>query len=653
MKKTLGGDRLGSGSKMQIELHNYERSTHDLSYIWRSTMSSGTLVPFMKLIALPGDTFDINLGQDIKTHPTTGPLFGSYKAQSDVFIIPLRLYQGQLHNNKTGIGMDMASVKFPLVKLTALEMDITDSDNVPEDVDNCQINPSSLLAYLGIRGIGMSYVDNHDRYFNANAILAYYDIVKCYYSNKQEEKAVFIHAAATASPETVSVITIDGQELSQFPTLDPQPLVNGSVIQVEYTGASPNYNTINIILAGNEKIPINIIASEMNQGAGVTTWTYNWTLFGDRTANNWNYQSSTTPQQLSPTLVDVTLDKLDGMREYLLTHMGSSAIEIGAYAQPPYSWLNGTSNSIPFRTQSQEGLAVKTYQSDIFNNWLSTEWIDGSGGINEITAVSTTGDSFNIDALMLARKVYDLLMRIAVSGGTYDDWIDAVYTHDRYVRPETPVYMGGLIKELVFQEVVSNSATQDGQQPLGTLAGKGIMAQKHKGGNIYIKVDEPSLIMGITSLTPRLDYSQGNDWDIHLLTMDDLHKPGLDQIGFQELITEQMVWWDTYYDTGEGKWIQKSAGKQPAWLNYMTAYNKTYGNFAIEDNEMFMTLNRKYAYTINDDKFQIQDLTTYIDPVKYNQIFAQSSIDAQNFWVQLAVNITARRKMSAKLMPNL
>ena len=60
MKKTLGGDRLGSGKKMTVDFHGYERSTHDLSYLWRSTMAAGTLVPFMSEIALPGDTFDIS-----------------------------------------------------------------------------------------------------------------------------------------------------------------------------------------------------------------------------------------------------------------------------------------------------------------------------------------------------------------------------------------------------------------------------------------------------------------------------------------------------------------------------------------------------------------------------------------------------------------
>ena len=65
--------------------------------------------------------------------------------------------------------------------------------------------------------------------------------------------------------------------------------------------------------------------------------------------------------------------------------------------------------------------------------------------------------------------------------------------------------------------------------------------------------------------------------------------------------------------------------------------------------EMFMTLNRRYEQGTGG----IDDLTTYVDPSKYNQIFAASNLDSQNFWVQISNKITARRKMSAKVIPNL
>ena len=86
MKKvTLGGKRLGSGNRMQVEQREFGHSSHDLSNAWRSSMSSGTLVPFMCQVALPNDKWEIKLNCDVKTHPTVGPLFGSYKVQLDVF----------------------------------------------------------------------------------------------------------------------------------------------------------------------------------------------------------------------------------------------------------------------------------------------------------------------------------------------------------------------------------------------------------------------------------------------------------------------------------------------------------------------------------------------------------------------------------------
>jgi hypothetical protein len=82
----------------------------------------------------------------------------------------------------------------------------------------------------------------------------------------------------------------------------------------------------------------------------------------------------------------------------------------------------------------------------------------------------------------------------------------------------------------------------------------------------------------------------------------------------------------------------------------MTDVDRHYGTFAEVNKDMFMVLNRRYDIAANG---AISDLTTYIDPSKYNNIFAQTSLDAQNFWVQIRSNITARRKMSAKIIPNL
>lgn len=614
-------------------------------------MAAGTLVPFMTEIGLPGDTFDIKLNCDIKTHPTIGPLFGSYKVQIDVFQCPVRLYQGQLHNNKLGIGMDMSKVKLPQLNLAA---DLLEINKVP---DNQQINPSSIFSHLNIRGIagGPGTGTVVRRKFNAVPYLAYWDIYKNYYANKQEGYGVVIHNPRSTSGTVASTIT-----LQDAPAGAVNLQASGANLKIKYgtkiainnVAGATNLDTNNVLLLGrygNNKTAAQIFSNWVT--TNVKNEGINILHPEDFEVIGWRMINGTDIVSEEPKLEQFPLANIDMCREAIMAHNGLTAFEINEGSWSPYNlpFQKSLTKGLYSKLSSQEGLAIKTYQSDLFNNWLSTEWMDGENGINAITAIDTTDGKFTIDTLNLSKKVYDMLNRIAVSGGTYDDWLDAVYTHERYQRAETPMYMGGLIKELIFQEVVSNAQSADGQ-PLGTLAGKGQMGKKHKGGHVTVKCDEPCYIMGIISLTPRVDYSQGNKWDVNLKTMDDFHKPALDEIGFQDLITDQMAWWDTY-DTDNVITFQ-SAGKQPAWLNYMTNVNVVRGNFAEPANEMFMTLNRRYEIRPGTHN-GIADLTTYIDPVKFNHIFAETARDAQNFWAQLGIDITARRKMSAKVMPNL
>ena len=154
------------------------------------------------------------------------------------------------------------------------------------------------------------------------------------------------------------------------------------------------------------------------------------------------------------------LTGIDEMRENILLTAGNNVFEIDEASPYPYSLTLQQSGFRNSALGSQEGLAVKTYQSDLLNNWINTDWIDGPTGINEITKVSTAGNEFTIDALRLAEKVNDMLNRVAVSDGSYNAWVEVMYDHRPFVLAETPMYHGGLSKELVFQEVISNAASE-------------------------------------------------------------------------------------------------------------------------------------------------------------------------------------------------
>jgi len=689
-KVTIGGDRLGAGKRESVTMHGYNRSNHDLSYAWRSTLAAGVLTPFLKKVALPGDTFDIDLHASVLTQPTIGPLFGSFKLQLDVFQVPIRLYQGMLHMNMLGIGMDMSAVKLPVFTLTGQAMkSINDFE---------YINQSSVLAYLGIRGLASrGYQGLVVRNFNAIPYLAYVDIFKNYYANKQEDNAYVVHSTpartlsgitntnalvgSTHSPTTTAILVtnINSPTVAMVYSTTFEPVVQ---INIQFPiGEVVNGLTIDDFTINSQPIgggggasqrPASDLFTRIEiVGINGTNATINlrgpkWIIGSSREISAAYWTSSANAIKGTIDLYPFRLKDIDDCRVAILQNNNAAAFNLSTWAttnnKGPYKFLfeaiqSGTQPNITRTTsleKNMEGLLVKTYNSDLFNNWISTEWIDGPNGIAAVTAVDTTGNSFTIDELNLAKKVYNMLNRIALSGGSYDDWLDAVYDHDRQRSAENPMYMGGLIQDVQFEEVISTAATTTGD--LGQIAGRGRLGNFKKGGKVIVKVSEPSYIIGIASLTPIIDYSQGNDWDNNLVTMNDLHKPALDGIGFQDLITEQMYWGTSYQGVADATraTVKASAGKQPAWINYMTAVNKTFANFANKKDQMWMTLNRQYEVNWASQTDQaIRDLTTYIDPTKYNNVFADTRLDAQNFWVQIGVGIEARRKMSAKVIPNL
>ena len=160
IQKNIGKNTIGDNNKMSVSLHDYNMSTHDLSTIVRNTQSPGTLVPNLCLVAQKGDTFDIDIDSNVLTHPTTGPLFGSLKLEHHIYAAPVRLYNSWLHNNRTKIGMNMAKVELPQINVTLNKQ----YDTVTKEEEQWnQVNPSCLLAYLGIRGFATIYRDWEDR----------------------------------------------------------------------------------------------------------------------------------------------------------------------------------------------------------------------------------------------------------------------------------------------------------------------------------------------------------------------------------------------------------------------------------------------------------------------------------------------------------
>lgn len=655
--RTLGKNTLGDNNKMKIAMRDYDMSTHDISTIFRSSIGVGMLVPFCKILCQKGDIIDIDLINKTLSQPTLGPLFGSFKLQHFMFFAGFRLYNSWLHNNRTGIGMKMSDIKLPMMK----------ADTAGSTTEaKTEISASALYKYLGwscSRRIGANSTKGVCK--NGVPLLMYLDIFKNFFANTQENK--FYMISSVGSEPTIKA-GFGGTTSADYKL----PKTNLDV-------TPKNTDTVSIISPSSvkdyKKAWSSIIFAIRDSGTEVGTQITADQLTTDATKATITLDKFNTLYPKGGKLISIllksteafgaflkqyNLEILDQIRDVILHNKGNETLIISE--ENVGTTNNGSpelSNLVLDIRKSQVnklgGLLLKTYDSDIFNNWVKTDWIDGAGGITDITSIDITANDgkLTMDALNLQQKVYNMLNRIAVSGGTYRDWLETVYTAGKYLdRPETPVFIGGMTQYIEFDEVISKSATETtyGSQPLGDIAAIGRGGKPLNSGHIHYQCEEPGYIMGLMAITPMIDYSQGNDFDLNLQTMDDLHKPALDGIGYQDLIQEQMVGETSTYNGGEtiDKINHLSANKTVAWIDYMTNYNRTYGDFAAGQALDFMVLNRRYEV---NNLNHIDDLTTYIDPQKYIEIFADTDLTSQNFWVQTVIQATRRGNYSAKQIP--
>ena len=453
MKVNIGKNTLGGGNKMQVDLRTYNRSTHNLSHAWRSTMGVGTLVPCFKQVALPGDTFDIQIDAKVLTHPTVGPLFGSYKLQIDFFTCPIRLYQAMLHNNALNIGLDMSKVLLPEYEVI-VGKSMSPTSNNPWS----QIHPSCVLAYLGQRGYRASTLATTTTTSrNAVPLLAYVDIFKNYYANTQEENFYWLgmnsdvafswsdslkYDATTGNPTSGNIIihpqgdtTIDelltavkagtfvwGRMVAGFDDEGNPEVQWRDVSEYTFEQMTTGYG---FSYAGDN--PANVtLAATPNTKAPVTAEGLPKRFMRFQTGRTLNVMSG-------------ELAQFDQLREDILA-AGTSRFIINNATRGNYSYFNnlfdgqcktsGTGSKTTLASSYPgAGLILKTHQSDVFNNWINSEWVDGENGISAVTAIDTSGGEFTIDTLNLAKKVYDMLNRIAVSGGTYKDRASNIFAN--------------------------------------------------------------------------------------------------------------------------------------------------------------------------------------------------------------------------------
>ena len=83
----------------------------------------------------------------------------------------------------------------------------------------------------------------------------------------------------------------------------------------------------------------------------------------------------------------IKLSKIDDLREDILAK-GRNEYIIGSGGNCSVTEFNDEVANMT--SGNMGGLILKTHFSDIFNNWVNTEWVDGDNGINKLTSIDTS-----------------------------------------------------------------------------------------------------------------------------------------------------------------------------------------------------------------------------------------------------------------------
>lgn len=281
---------------------------------------------------------------------------------------------------------------------------------------------------MGLGGVGR-YADpaqpTVQRKFNANPILAYYDIFKNYYSNKQEENAYVIATDPQYTTEILNKSTVTTAHGQKSPNGTPSTLTNAYVEITSNDNPSGTYQYAIIEVRGQNLMYENKLAFEMN--------TTNTAAKDPNDTNYWLIQSSsntsvklraanetitlqapyaigkeiTVSEIISQTGIQLqpfALKNIDNMRKNLLTSwdLGEEYVIDETYEDLPYSAITQiTEDGYTKNTNPMQGLVVKCYQSDMFTNWLDSEWV---AKVTEYSKVQVNNGAFSMDMLNLAKR---------------------------------------------------------------------------------------------------------------------------------------------------------------------------------------------------------------------------------------------------------
>ena len=300
---------------------------------------------------------------------------------------------------------------------------------------------------------------------------------------------------------------------------------------------------------------------------------------------------------------------------------------------------------------SHAGLLPVTFHDDMFVTRLSSSYVDY---VKQQVVVDTTSGSFSIDSLRMANKLAKFIDKSLFGGTRYGQWLKSHFAVNGMEHLNIPVFLGMDRMSLFFDDVVSQSNTEQGEN--GFLGSTGGRASVHypKTNDVEFYAKEHGYLITLCALRPRVEYFQGVPKMLQKTKFSDFFVPELDAVGWQPIMSK-----DLYANTiaapatDDGTnlvFTEDVVGYSPAWIEYMTSVGTVHGQFASSLD--YWVLLRRFATRGNENAIDV-DFSTYVNPEDFNYGFAGVEDYFDNFYLNQLFTLKMGRNISKQILPSL
>lgn len=632
----------------KVEPADIQKSNRNLSIYKAFTASCGPLYPALCVDMLPDDWMRVNTIATVQSLPMIAPVRGRWKVSFDYYFEPWSNLYGFMDND-TRLSVE-AIIKSERWTISSFPFkNVSGPFEVYPEISSTfpslwlsafpKVGAGSLLDYLGfpvgysgkmytstemVNGSPRPSVVIESTLHPAESLLTYIDIVRNYYVNNQLAQIPYVSR-------------------SEIITTDALPAFDGYM--------SHNYTGIQ----------------------NVSDYEYVNLTDLDRIFRNVRYYSS----EGSPT-------------QNLMQSLFSPAGTILRLIYASLGLDNETTVTTNYRTHTGKncGLFLRNYRMDLLRGIMNTSVGSYNSKVNTIT---DNGQTYvTMDDIYFGNKLQQLINRIDITGGRFSDWIRTRWNVDTGIQVDRPIYLGSHSMWLNTIDVVATSAGQSGEDSnnpnteLAQQAGYQVGKMSGKQRPITIKSKQYGTLMCIFSIVPDVVYSQGFELNMLKTKFSDIYDPAFKQIGFQPVSRLELdafpevsfndsdsegdpVYDGSTFGTVTPASLNDAVGRRIAWSEYMAGLNRVHGDFAFGESLDFWVNNRVYhntEMTFEDGSVPVGaeglfarlaefDGTTYVLPTLWNNPFADKSLSANNYIVDVYFAIDANRSLGKRLMPHM